>query len=385
MPAYLDHSATTPTLPEVSQRMIDVMRCDFYNPSAAYAPAARVERALDAARDTLRKAAGAAGFRVVFTGSGTESDALAILGTADTLRKPAVLCVSAVEHPAVREAMRVAEARGHIVRVLPVDQRGVLDIAALDSLLDDTVALVSVMHVNNETSAIQPIARLRQRMAALCPKALLHVDGVQGFLRVPLDVGKTGIDLYTVSAHKIHGPKGVGALLIKPGVRLIPQTPGGGQEGGLRSGTENVPGIIGLQAAVETLAALPPWRDALAAKKAALWDRLARGGEGIMVNGPAPGDADSAPHILNVSFGGMRGEVLLHALEAEEIYVSTGSACASRRAKHSDTLAAMGVTGDRLDGAVRFSLSPMTTEQEIADAADAALRAYTQYKGLRRR
>ncbi len=385
MPAYLDHSATTPTLPEVCQRMLDAMQCDFYNPSAAYAPAAKVERAIDAARDMLRKAAGAAGYRVVCTGGGTESDALAILGTADALRKPAVLCMSAIEHPAVREAMRTAEARGHTVRVLPVDPRGVLDVTALDGLLDERVALVSVMHVNNETGAIQPIAQLKQRMAALCPKALLHVDGVQGFLRVPFDVGKTGIDLYTVSAHKIHGPKGVGALLMRPGVRLIPQTPGGGQEDGLRSGTENVPGILGFQTAIETLLAMPPWANALADKKAALWARLSQGGEGITVNGPAPGEPDSAPHILNVSFAGVRGEVLLHALEAEGVYVSTGSACASRRAKHSDTLAAMGIAGDQLEGAVRFSLSPLTTDQEIADAAEAALTAYAQYKGLRRR
>ncbi len=382
---YLDHSATTPVLEVVAQRMLLAMREEYFNPSAAYAPAVAVERELRACRDALREAAGAPGYEVIFTAGGTEADNLAILGTAERLRGARVCCFSAVEHSAVREAMRAAEARGHTVRVLPVDAQGLLDLPRCEALLDEHVAFISCMQVNNETGAVQPLAELSRLRARRCPDALLHVDGVQGFLRVPPRVQEMGIDLYALSAHKVHGPKGVGALLVRKGMMLSPLTFGGGQEGGLRAGTENVPGIVGLHAAAEALLTMPRLAETLRENKLRLWNALHAGDPAIVVNGSDPACEQSAPHILNLSFPGVRGEVLLHALEAQRIYVSTGSACSAKRHKGSATLAAMGLSGERLEGAIRISLSPLNTPEEMDIAASALLEAYAQLKSFRRR
>ncbi|MDR3050272.1 MAG: cysteine desulfurase [Oscillospiraceae bacterium] len=382
---YLDNSATTPVLPQVWARVQAAMAEGYFNPSAAYAPAAAAERALDACRSALRGALGARDYGVIFTSGGTEADALALLGLAGARRGPMAFYCSAVEHPAVRQAMAALATHGHSVAQLPVDERGVLDIRRCEAALGEDAALVSVMQVNNETGAVQPLAALRALMRARCPRALLHVDGVQGFLRVPIALQRDGVDMYTLSAHKVHGPKGCGALLVRPGVRLAPLIPGGGQEGGLRGGTENTPGILGLHAAVDALRGMPDLAVALAARKARLWMLLHQGDGALAVNGPLPVDAESAPHILNVSFPGVGGEVMLHALESRGVYVSTGSACSSRREKHSAVLAAMGLSGDRLDSAIRFSLSPLNTDEEIAFAAQAALALYAQLKDYRRR
>ncbi|MCL2545185.1 MAG: cysteine desulfurase [Clostridia bacterium] len=382
---YLDHSATTPVLEVVAQRMLPAMQHRFYNPSAAYGPAVEAERALRACRDTLRDAAGAQGYEVIFTSGGTEADNLAILGVLERLRGPGVCCYSAVEHPAVREPMRAAEAAGRRVRVLPVDARGVLDLERCAPLLDGEVALISCMHVCNETGAMQPIEALAALREERCPGALLHVDGVQGFLRAALPARQLGVDLYALSAHKIHGPKGAGALLVRKGVALKPQLLGGGQEGGLRSGTENVPGILGMQAAVEALGAMPELAKALREKKLRLWRRVLAGEPCAQANGPDPESTEAAPHILNFSLPGVRGEVMLHALEAAGVYVSTGAACSARRQRHSPALTAMGIAGERLEGAIRISLSPLNTPEEMDLAAGAILAAHAQLKGFRRR
>jgi cysteine desulfurase len=386
---YLDNSATTPALGSVVRRMSQCMRFGYFNPSAAYAPAVEVERALNACRKTLRVCLDAEGYEVIFTSGGTEADNLAILGAlgkgAAGKRGPRVCCCSAVEHPAVREAMRAAQARGYTVRELPVDGRGVLDLNRCAPLLDADVALISCMHVNNETGAVQPLAELASLRAARCPEALLHVDGIQGFLREPISLRRLGVDLYALSAHKVHGPKGAGALLARKGTPLKPRAFGGGQEGGLRSGTENVPGIVGLHAAVEALRELEDPAAALRANKLRLWARIRAGEPGALVNGPAPESAEAAPHILNLSMPGVRGEVMLHALEAAGVYVSTGSACSARRKRHSEALIAMSLAGERLEGAIRLSLSPLNTPEEMDAAATALLTAYAQLKSYRRR
>lgn len=385
MEIYLDNSATTRPFDAVVDAVCACMRDTFYNASAAYGPAVDAERRMRAVRGQIARALGAREDEVVFVSGGTEADNLAILGTAALQRKPMRFLCSAVEHPAVLEAMARVKEMGHDVRTLSVTSRGVLDLDAAEALLSPDTALVSVMQVNNETGAVQPIAALRALMDRLCPGARLHVDGVQGFLRVPVSLSALRVDLYALSAHKIHGPKGVGALVVRKGTRLAPVLLGGGQEGGLRSGTYNTPGIAGMGAAVEAFSALEDPCGRMARLKDALSRRLLAGVPGARINGPLPGEPDAAPHILNVSFPNVRGEVLLHALEGQGIYVSTGSACSSHGRKVSQGLRAMGLSPQQAEGAIRFSLSPMNTPQEIERAADAAIAAHAQLSQFRRR
>lgn len=382
MQAYLDNSATTQPTPGVVEAMAHCMREGFYNPSSLYAPAMQSEKAMRACRARIARALMGEEKGVVFLSGGTEANNLAILGSVAARRGPCHLIVSAVEHPSVLEAFEQLRAEGHRLTVLRVDGQGQPDWAQLEQALADPPALVSCMQVNNETGAMPDIARLSRLVRATCPEALIHVDGVQGFLRAPFDVRL--VDLYTLSAHKIHGPKGVGALYVRPGVRLKARQVGGGQEGALRSGTENTPGIAGLSAAIEELEACgQPLMEELMERKLMLLHALKQAVPEALVNGPAP--EEGAPHILNVSFPGVRGEVLLHALEGEGVYVSTGSACSSKKRKLSPVLINMGVAPDRAECALRFSLSPHTTREEIAYAAQRVDACHQALKRFKRR
>ena len=379
---YLDNSATTRPYDAVIERMARAMREEYVNPSAAYAPALAGERAADACRARIAGALGAAGYRVCFTSGGTESDNLAILGTAETLRARANFAVSAVEHPAVAETVKRAAALGHEVRVLPVTREGVVDPAQAEEILDENTAFLSCMHVNNETGAIQPVAALARLVRKKNPKAVVHVDGVQAFLRVPLSLPGGMIDCYSLSGHKIHGPKGIGALVYRQDLRLVPQATGGGQERGLRSGTTNLPAILGLGEAIAATPADAPAR--LRALKLRLWEQL-RDGE-VLANGPDPADEErSAPHILSLSFPGVRGEVLRNALEGEGILVSTGSACASHKQKVSPGLLATGMDPRLADGTIRVSLGLFNTEEEMDRAAEAMRRLSAMLRKYQRR
>jgi cysteine desulfurase len=396
------------------------------------------EGVVKAARRALAEAIGARPGQIVFTGSGTESDNLALRAA---FRNPArasesAVFISAVEHPAVRApAARLAEL-GARLTVLPVDGRGGVDLAALESGLADVLAcgdvkrvLISVMHVNNELGAIQPvaeIARVRARVADRTgAEILLHTDAIQSFLKLPMDVasasgagGFAGVDLISFSAHKSHGPKGVGALYARHPERLVPLARGGGQEGGARSGTENVPGVAGFGAAVSVFAGAEgsgperagagsracrsagsapesgaatmafvetgkePGLLAAGARVAALRNRLLCGIEDMIpdvrVNSPAEastsGEAGGcSPYILNVSFLGTRGEVILHDLEQHGVFVSTGSACSNigkGAKKMNPVLAAIGLTPQEAEGAIRFGLSRYNTEEEIDYAVE---------------
>ena len=381
---YLDNSATTRPFDGVIDAMDRSMREAYYNASAAYRPAVDVDRALRACRKLIASQLGAQEDEVYFTSGGTESDNLAILGVAATLRHPANFVCSAIEHPAVLETIRRVEAMGHEVRVMPIDRRGVVDLAACEALFDEHTALVSCMQVSNETGAIQPVAELARMARARNRDVRVHVDGVQGFMRVPMHMGRMGVDLYALSGHKIHGPKGVGVLVARKGVRLAPQMTGGGQEKNLRSGTYNSPAILGLGEAVREMAARRDELDRLRAMKTHLWALLSAE-EGISLNGPAPEDAQSAPHVLSVSFGGVRGEVMRNALEGEGILVSTGSACASHKQKVSATLRAMGLSTEQADGTIRISLGMMNTMEDMDEAAARMLALYRQLKAYRRR
>ena len=373
--AYLDNSATTRPCEAAVAAMERALREEWYNPSAVYKPSVEAFRSLRDARQRLLDAVGGAGCDAVFTSGGTESNNLAILGAVGRMRGRQVLAVSAVEHPSVREAFNLLAEQGHDVRVIGVDAAGQLKWDELEAALDDGASLVSCMQVNNETGAVLDAARLHDTVNG---RALIHVDGVQGFLRVPFDMKLA--DLYTVSSHKLHGPKGVGALVVKKGVRLKPHHGGGGQESGLRSGTENTPGIAGMDAAVAELVHMgSDMPEKLMAKKLRLVQAVREVVPDVIVNGPDP--AAGAPHIVNLGFPGVRGEVMLHALEGDGVYVSTGSACSSKKLKVSGVLTAMGIRPQVAEWAVRFSLSPHTTEEEIDYAAR---RVGVQYDLLKR-
>ena len=362
---YLDNSATTRPFDSVIETMNACMRDTWYNPSAAYKPAVDVDRQMRRCRQVIARQLGAQEDEVIFTSGGTESDNLAILGFAETLHGKANFFVSAIEHPAVSDTIRRVEKLGIEVREMPIDSRGVIDLEAAAALMDENTALVSCMQVSNETGAIQPIEALSRMVREKNPKARVHVDGVQGFMRVPMHMGKMGVDMYALSGHKIHGPKGVGALVVRKGVRLVPQMTGGGQEKNLRSGTYNAPAILGLGKAVEEMAVRQADVKKLGDLKAHLLSMIEESIPGIRVNGPRPGEADSAPHILSVSFDGVRGEVMRNALEGADVLVSTGSACASHKQKVSATLRAMGLSGEMADGTIRVSLGLNNTMEEM--------------------
>ena len=381
---YLDNSATTRPFDSVIETMDACMRETYFNASAAYKPAVDVERAMRECRRAIAGQVGAQENEVIFTSGGTEGDNLSIIGVAETLRQPANFVCSAIEHPAVLETIRRVERMGHEVRVLPIDARGVVDLQAASAVIDEHTALVSCMQVSNETGAVQPIAQLCALARQKNPQVRTHVDGVQGFMRVPVHMGRMGIDLYALSGHKIHGPKGIGALIVRGGVRLSPQMTGGGQERGIRSGTYNSPGILGMSEAVRAIAADASCIGRLRAMKERLWAQLSQT-EGVHLNGPQPGDADSAPHILSVSFDGVRGEVMRNALEGEGVLVSTGSACASHKQKVSATLRAMGLSPQQADGTVRISLGWMNTMDEMDEAAAKMKAAYAMLRPFKRR
>ena len=377
--AYLDNSATTQPCRAAVEAMVRCMTEGFYNPSSVYRPAVDAFRAVRECRETLLKAVHGDGCDLYFTSGGTESNNLAILGAAAKMRGPRICAVSAVEHPSVREPFERLRAEGWDVRVIGVSEDGALRWDELERALDDGAGLVSCMQVNNETGALLDAERLRRTVNG---RALIHVDGVQGFLRVPFDMKNA--DLYTLSGHKIHGPKGIGALVVRRGVRLEPRQIGGAQESGMRSGTENTPGIAGLHAAAKELIAVQSTLGGeLMQKKLHLIEKFREAVPDMLVNGPDPEHA--APHIVNLSFPGVRGEVMLHALESEGVYASTGSACSSKKLKVSGVLTAMGVAPARAEWALRFSLSPHTTMEEIDDAAQKLGAIYASLKRFQRR
>ena len=379
MEAYLDNSATTKPCPEAVEAMMTCLTTGFYNPSAVYKPAVEAFQQLRSCRELILKTLHAGDHNLTFTSGGTESNNLAIIGSVARMRGKQLLAVSAVEHPSVRESFEELARMGHEVRIIGVNAHGELDWEALAKALDDGASLVSCMQVNNETGAVLDVARLHSLVNG---RALIHVDGVQGFLRVPIDLKY--VDLYTLSSHKIHGPKGEGALVWRKNVRIMPRQIGGGQENGLRSGTENTPGIAGLMAAVQAMNAMgPEMQNALMKKKLYLLNRFRDAVPELLVNGPEPEQA--APHIINLSFPGVRGEVMLHALEGVGVYASTGSACSSKKLKVSGVLSSMGIAPARAECALRFSLSPHTTREEIDYAAQSLGTLYAQLKKYARR
>ena len=379
MQAYLDNSATTKPCQAAVEAMVKSMTEGYYNPSSVYKPAVEAFQKVRACRELILRTLHAGDHNLVFTSGGTEANNLAIIGTVEKMRGKQIIAVSAVEHPSVRESFAHLSEMGHEVRTIGVNQNGELDWDALSKALDDGASLVSCMQVNNETGAVLDVQKLH---ALVNGRAIIHVDGVQGFLRVPIDL--KCVDLYSLSSHKIHGPKGEGALVFRKNIRFAPRQIGGGQENGLRSGTENTPGIAGLMAAVEEMLAMGgDMQKSLMEKKLHLLNAFRNAVPDLLVNGPEPENA--APHIINLSFPGVRGEVMLHALESRGVYASTGSACSSKKLKVSSVLSAMGVSPARAECALRFSLSPHTTIEEIDYAAQCLAELHAQLKKYARR
>lgn len=370
MPIYLDNSATTRPCDAAVEAAVRAMREDYFNPSALYGPALKASLALKECREEiLRSVRAPGGSAVIFTSGGTESDNLAILGRAAKARGTGRVLYSAGEHPAVKEACLHS---GLDAVEMPYTREGLVDLDALEGLLTEDTALICCMQVNNETGAVQPleeISQLRQRKA---PAAHFHVDGVQGYLRLPFDMAAVGADTYALSGHKIHAPKGVGALVCRPGAALTPRQIGGGQENALRSGTENTPGIFALLAAIRAY----PRENGMRENKLLLWRLIREAAPGARVNGPDPESELAAPHILNVSLHPVRSETMLHALEGEGIYIGMGSACSSRKQKISAVLKAMRTPQPLAESALRFSLCPDNTAAEMEEAARAVQRQY---------
>lgn len=380
MICYLDNSATTRPTEAVADAMRQCMLEGFYNPSALYAPAVDSEKRLTACREAIARELHADPARVVFTSGGTEADNLAIFGSMSMQRGGRVL-YTAGEHPAV--AAPCESLKGTFdVQQIPYDAAGVVRLDALEELLTPDTRLICVMQVNNESGAVMPLCEIAQLRDRLCPQAMLHVDGVQGFMRLPVDMRALGIDSYALSGHKIHGPKGIGALVMGPRMRVAARMLGGGQEKALRSGTENTPGIAGLLAAIEAY----PRDNNMRAVKLRLYERLREiAGENFRVNGPDPASDIAAPHILNCSLVPVRSETMLYALEGDRVYVANGSACSSRKQKLSPVLSAMNVPRRQAESSIRFSICPYTTMEQVDFAADCIARHYEKLKRYERR
>ncbi len=351
--------------------MMKIMDEEYGNPSSMHMKGVEAENRIKGAKKQIAKTLKVNEKELIFTSCGTEADNLAIIGGALTHKRAGQhLITTRIEHPAVLESMKVLEEMGFNVTYLPVDENGRICLSDLEEAIRPDTILVSIMYVNNEVGSIMPIEEAGKLIKEKNPNTLFHVDAVQGYGKLPIRPAKAKIDMLTASGHKIHGPKGVGFLYVRDGVRLKPLMPGGGQQRGMRSGTENVPGIAGLGLAAEmAYRNLDEDMDRLYALREYFVSEVKKI-EGTHVNGlPARG---SAPHVISVSFEEIdRSEVLLHALEDKGIYVSSGSACSTNHPGVSATLSAMGVKKEYLNSTLRFSMSVYTTKEELTETVEA--------------
>lgn len=369
MEVYLDNSATTRVFPEVAELMKKIMCEDYGNPSSLHTKGMQAEKYLRYAKETLAKILKVNEKELIFTSGGTESDNLALVGVAmANCRRGRHIITTRIEHPAVLNSMKYLEEQGFRVTYLPVDAFGRIRLEDLQRALCNETILVSVMHTNNEVGSLQPVAEAGKLIKSFHPDIVFHVDAVQGFGKAKIFPKRMNIDLLSVSGHKIHGSKGVGLLYVSEKVKMKPILFGGGQQGNLRSGTENVPGIAGMAKAAEILYQnLDEDLDRLYRCKRYFIEGVSKI-DGIRVNGLLPEDpygSKTAPHVVSVSFRGVRSEVLLHDLEEKGIYVSAGSACSAHKPQPSQTLRAMGVETTLLESTIRFSFSVFTTIEEI--------------------
>ena len=363
MEAYLDNSATTRCSEGAAAMVMKVMREDFGNPSSMHTKGVEAEHYIREAKDFFAKNLKVDEKEIYFTSGGTESNNLALIGSAMANKRSGNhLITTSVEHASVDNPMKYLEEQGFEVTYLPVDQDGIVSLEALKEALRPETILVSVMYVNNEVGAVQPVDEIAKLVKDYDSKIIFHVDAIQAYGKYRIWPKKEGIDLLSVSGHKIHGPKGTGILYVNSKLKIHPLILGGGQQKGMRSGTENVPGIAGLaEAAKECYENLDEKIDRLYALKERFVKQIEELDD-VKVNGRT--GRDSAPHIVSVSFRDVRSEVLLHALEEKGIYVSAGSACSSNKPAVSHTLKSMGIEKDLLGSTLRFSFCFETTEEE---------------------
>lgn len=364
MECYLDNSATTKCSQAATEKMVELLTKEFGNPSSMHEMGMIAENEVKAAAEKIASTLKVQPKEIYFTSGGTESNNLAILGVTDAAKRRGMhVITSMIEHPSVANPFHVLEERGYEVTYLPVDEQGHITLSDLQNVIRDDTILVSLMYINNEIGAIEPISEIGNWLKANYPEVVFHVDAIQAYGKILIRPKKEGIDLLSVSGHKIHGPKGSGFLYIRDKIKIHPIIFGGGQQKGMRSGTENVPAIAGLGVAAqeiyeqfdEKIAHLYELRDYFISEVSKI--------DGVRVNGAA--DHSNAPHIVSVSTKGVRAEVLLHALEDKHIYVSAGSACSSNKPAVSATLKAIGLPNDLLDATVRFSFSVHTTKEEL--------------------
>ena len=410
MECYLDNSATTKCLLEVVEAVTNCMTENYGNPSSMHLKGVEAEKIMRSAKETIAKTLKVDSKEIYFTSGGTESDNWAVLQSARAAKRDGMHVITTkIEHAAILNPMKQLEKEGFEVTYLGTDEYGRISLEELKNAIRPDTVLVSVMGVNNEIGTVEPVAEIGELIKKCNPKTLFHVDGVQMYGKLPIYPKRMKIDMLSVSGHKIHGPKGIGILYISEKVKITPLILGGGQQKGMRSGTDNVPGIAGFAKAAEILCAN---MEEDAAKMAELRDLFLTEVtklDGVTANGPAKcrisaitgnektetanaeteaesiqDDIPAAPHIASISVEGVRAEVLLHALEEKGVYVSAGSACASNKPAISETLKAIGLKKELLDSTIRFSLSIFTTEEEIRFAVASVaeildmLRKYTR-------
>ena len=371
MEAYLDNAATTSVFPEVGSIMLKVMEEDYGNPSSKHTRGMEAERYITNAAEDIASLLKCQAKEIIFTSGGTEANNMALIGAAfANKRKGRHIITTRIEHPSVHEPLARLEEQGFEVTYLPVNRNGILDADVLgDALREDTI-LVSVMYVNNEIGSVQDINKLCRVVKKKDNSILFHTDAIQAYGKYKIVPKKLGVDMVSVSGHKIHGPKGSGFLYVKDKTKIHPLILGGGQQRGMRSGTENVPAIAGIGLASKIIYGMEGHIEKMYALKKRFIDRI-EGLGGIIINGmDGMSLEETAPHIVNVLFEGTRSEVLLHALAAKGIFVSSGSACSSNHPELSGTLKAAGVKDSLLDSALRFSFSVFTTEEQIDYTAD---------------
>ena len=367
MEAYLDNAATTPVFDEVRDIMIRLMQEDFGNPSSKHTKGMDAEKYINEARAEIAGRLKCQPKEIIFTSGGTESNNMALIGGAmANCRLGKHIITTGIEHASVHEPLAYLEEQGYEVTYLPVDELGHVDEKALAEAVRPDTIIVSVMYVNNEMGAVQDIARLSKTVKEKNAKVIFHVDAIQAYGKYKIVPKKMGIDMMSVSGHKIHGPKGSGFLYVKDKTKIRPIIYGGGQQKGMRSGTENVPAIAGLGAASKIIYTDHAQRiEKLYGLKQRLIDGIQEI-DGVIVNGVSGTELkNTAPHIVSASFEGIKSEVMLHALADKGVFVSSGSACSSNHPELSGTLKAIGVRDELLDSTLRFSFSCLTEEKEI--------------------
>lgn len=382
---YLDNSATTPVAPEVASLMTKIYTEDFGNPSSMHQKGVEAEKYIREAKSNLAKILKVNEKELIFTSCGTESDNTALIGCAHAnMRRGKHLITTKIEHPAILRTMEALEAEGFEITYLGTDDTGVISLEELKEAITDETILVSIMHINNEIGSIQPIKEAGDLIKSINPNIIFHVDAVQSFGKLRIYPKKMNIDLLSVSGHKIHAPKGIGLLYVNEKIKMNPYILGGGQQNGMRSGTENVAGIAGLSLAASLMYEhLDEDVERLCSLKKYFVEEVTKI-EDVTVNGLPLDGSMGAPHVISVSVRDVRAEVMLHSLEDRGIYVSAGSACSTHKRAASATLVSINLPKELLESTIRFSFSIYTTKEDVDCAIDALkelvpmLRRYTR-------